>query len=382
MEWNDYLDPVSLDKPDENLISSENIIAKKISVHTQNYEFENLASYDVAILGLPEDRNSINKGAAEAPDEIRGHLYRLLYGPFNKKILDMGNLKRGNTYEDTCFALQEVLNTLIQNNIVLIILGGTDDLLLPIFTSLNNTKDFINLLTIDRSIGHKPDHQNSRFAFYLKEILENDSLFKYCNIGHQAYLTDQSVIEEINKSYNFLFRLGEVRSDITAMEPSFRDSDIIGFNINSIRSSDAMGYVYPTPNGFYADEACLLSRYAGLSDTVSVFGLFNTNPRYDNRSQTAMTAAQMIWYFIEGLCLKRAEYPSEENSNFKTFVIGQKDLGYEVVFYKSIISERWWLSIKDKNNEHVIVPCSYSDYLTACNHDVPNVLWKLSRKLV
>jgi hypothetical protein len=51
-------------------------------------------------------------------------------------------------------------------------------------------------------------------------------------------------------------------------------------------------------------ERDMLSRYAGISDKVSIFGIFNHN----NSSQESVLIAQIIWYFIEGFHY-RSEYP-------------------------------------------------------------------------
>lgn len=56
-----------------------------------------------------------------------------------------------------------------------------------------------------------------------------------------------------------------------------------------------------SPNGFYGEEICAISRYAGISDKVSSFGIYEYNSKHDSNYQTAHLIAQMIWYFIEGV---------------------------------------------------------------------------------
>ena len=59
----------------------------------------------------------------------------------------------------------------------------------------------------------------------------------------------------------------------------------------------------------------------------------------------------------------------------------------EVVFYKSDKSDRWWMDVpypshkKIKYERHVLVPCSYEDYKTACENEVPNRWWQTFQKL-
>jgi formiminoglutamase len=379
----DFLEPVAMEKPDEHLIWSPNILGKSISIFTPGFSLDELDSYDLAILAIPEDRNSYNKGASLAPEKIRAQLYQLYKIDTAKKIIDLGNLRQGNTFNDTYVALKEVIQILLGKNIVVLLIGGTQELTLPVYQAFEASKLNINLVTIDRTIDIIKDSVKSSSESYLTEILlKKRRLFKYCNLGHQIYLTDTDILDLINKLYHDTYRLGDVRANIPIVEPIFRDADLVSFDISSIRQADAPAFFNPSPNGFYAEEACQLSRYAGLSDMVSVFGIFEVNPKFDNRNQTSNLAAQMIWHFIDGFTCRNLEMPSSENKSFKTFIVGNSDLDYEITFYKSTKSDRWWMEVPNpKTNKPVIISCAYADYLTACEQEVPNIWWKSFQKL-
>lgn len=381
MDLYDFLDPVSLEKPEEHLISNPNIFGKNIEIHTPDHKPDLSENFKVALLGVPEDRNSLNRGASLAPQKIRTKLYQLL--KINSKIIDLGNLKQGNTYDDTYVALKEVLKSLFSNNLVVILLGGTQELTLPVFQLLESFRTTINLTTIDRTIDIIKDMIKPTAESYLTELIfKKRLLFKYCNLGHQIHVTDKENIDLIGKLYHDIYRLGEVRADISAVEPILRDSDIVSFDISAVRQADAPAYVNPSPSGFYSEEACQLSRYSGISDRVMIFGLFEINPKYDVLDQTSNLAAQIIWYFLDGFSCRNPESPDSENKNFKTFIVGHSDLDYEMTFYKSLISERWWMEIPNpKSKSPVLVSCSYSDYQKACEQEVPNLWWRSFQKL-
>jgi formiminoglutamase len=383
MNLTDYLDPVSMEKPEEHFISGDTIFGKNIDIHTPDYQFKELNQYDLVIIGVPEDRNSFNKGCSLAPDKIRARLYQLNKIDKTIRILDLGNLKQGNTFTDTYVALREIIENFLFNNIVTILIGGTQELTFPVFQAFESVKPNINLVTIDRTIDLIKESVKSSAESYLTEILfKKRRLFKYCNLGHQQYLTDKNNLDLINKLYHDAYRLGDVRSDFSLVEPVLRDSDIVSFDISSVRQSDAPAFYNPSPSGFTSEEACQLARYSGISDMVAVFGLFEMNPKFDNRMQTANLAAQIIWYFVDGLTSRNAETPSGENKNFKTFIVGSNNLDHEITFYKSLISERWWMEIPAaKAEKPVIVSCSYADYLSACEQEVPNLWWKSFQKL-
>ena len=64
------------------------------------------------------------------------------------------------------------------------------------------------------------------------------------------------------------------------------------------------------------------------------------------------------------------------------------DEGLELVFYKSKKSDPSWMEIpcdeelKQRYARHLLVACSYADYQTALNNDIPERWWRFYNKLV
>lgn len=383
MQLSDYLDPVELDRPESTHLSSEELVPHTITINTDNSGLEDLTKYDLIILGVPEDRNSFNKGTALAPDKIRGELYKLV-SPINKlKVLDLGNIKSGNTYADTYFALKDICYRLLCNNSVVAIIGGSQDLTIPSFQAFENYQDKINLSIIDSRLDcHKDTITPNSDSFLLELLLKKNKLFKFVHLGHQSYLTEKQSLELVNKLFHEALRLGEIRYNIQTVEPILRDSDQVSFDIGSVRQSDAPGHIRPSANGFYAEEACQLSRYAGIGDRVRLFGIYETNPKLDALNQTTGLAAQILWHFMDGLECRVLEIPENENPNFKTFIVGHSDLDYEMIFFKSMVTQRWWLEVPYvSTTDKELISCTPQDYDTACNHEVPDIWWKTFQKL-
>src|SRR5690606_39675649 len=94
----------------------------------------------------------------------------------------------------------------------------------------------------------------------------------------------------IYEMYFEAYRLVEIISNITIAEPVFRDADLISFDINAIKSSDLGFFSTFNPNGFDGREVCALARYAGLSDRVTSFGVFNIN----NVSEKSLLITQIL----------------------------------------------------------------------------------------
>lgn len=384
MDLNYYFDPVSLDKPGFELLPPSALFSRNIRIHTRNTPVDKLDNYDVAIVGVPEDRNSPNKGCSQGPDKIRASLYQLSKPKKKFRIIDLGNIKQGEDVNDTYFALRDVVSELLQQKIFPIVIGGSQDLTYGIFNAYEKKDALLNLVTIDSRIDWKNDPGQITSQNYLDQIISGkDRLVQYFNVGHQDYFTDKKLLNQLRKKYFDSFRIGMVRSDIKEMEPVLRDAHIVSLDIGSVRQSDAPGHFNPSPNGFYGEEICQLAKYAGLSDNLRVFGIFETNPTLDINNQTSRLAAQIIWYLFEGMTQKIVENPAERKGRFTKYIVNLSGVGKDIVFYKSDQTERWWLKVpaqKTNSAKPEFIACTYEDYVKASSQEIPDRWWKAFRK--
>jgi hypothetical protein len=124
-----------------------------------------------------------------------------------------------------------------------------------------------------------------------------------------------------------------------------------------------------------------LSRYAGISDRVSVIGFFEL----PNSIIFHKLLAQIIWYFIEGFNCRFNEFPVLTGENFKKFIVTLSDR--ELIFHKSNKSERWWVEIKvenyldNKTKTNSLLSCTHNDYIDACNDKLPERWLNATRRL-
>jgi len=182
------------------------------------------------------------------------------------------------------------------------------------------------------------------------------------------------VINRFLKRKSELIRIGDVRKAINLTEPFFRDSDVAVFDISAVRQSDAPGTISPSPNGFYGEEICTLARYAGISDNLKVFGIFDVDPDIDIRSQTSGLAAQILWFFLEGFSQKQYETPVLSSSNQGRFIryhVRVTDLDDDLIFVKSNLTDRWWMELSSGDDKPRYIACSHEDYLKANRNEIP-----------
>jgi arginase family enzyme len=376
IDLNQYIDPVCLDKPGVEPLKGPAAFPHNVAVNTGNDPIGDLDGFAVAIIGVPDDRSSANAGAALAPDAVRKSLYSFSRLPGRLKVTDLGNFRPGASFDDTIAGLRDVLLQLISKNIVPVVIGGTSALMPAIDRALSAGKQKWSLVSVDSRIDFTAEKRPSDSLNWMNDLIyrSGSCLSHLSAIGHQTYLTDQQVVNRFNRRHYDMMRIGEVRAAVHETEPLFRDASAAVFDIGSVRQSDAPGTFLPSANGFYGEEICLLSRYAGLSDNLKVFSVMEVNPALDTRMQTSHLAAQLVWFFLEGFSQKQYEVSflgDQASSRFTRYHVTLSDLESEAIFIKSMITDRWWMEIRNPAGEAQYLACSYEDYLMANRDQVP-----------
>jgi arginase family enzyme len=359
---------------------SSQSLGRKIVLHTQS-DFPDLKKIKIALVGVLENRGDSKANLEVDLNFIRKDLYSLFPGNWEASIADLGDIKAGETVEDTYFALHKLINFLLKSNILPIVIGGSQDLTYPIYRAFDSLEQMVNLVAIDSKFDIGNEAQSININSYLSRIITNEpnNLFNYSNIGFQTYYNSQEEVDLIDKLFFDAYRLGEVTHNIAISEPVFRDADIVSLDLTSVKSSDSGNFSNFVPNGFNGKEICALSRYAGISDKVSVFSIFNHN----NTKHESVLIAQIIWYFIEGYHYRSKEYPFGSKENYIKYIV---TLDEELVFYKSDITERWWIEIpfnfsgNNKLKKSTLLPCTHDDYILASKGEVPERWWNAQRK--
>ena len=392
MSLSDFFSPINIEKltPKELFFISQ--MGEKMEIYSNDFPDLEEGKFDIALVGVLEDRNSVNnQGAALAPDYIREKFYTLNEGDYNTKIVDLGNIKAGAKVSDTYIALKMVVAELIKKNILPIILGGGQDLTYAQFMAYENLEQKVDLLVIDSHFDlddNKEGTIETTSAAYLNKIIlhEPNYLFNFSNMGYQTYFVSQDSLKVMDKLFFDAHRLGDVYGNIHRTEPIIRNANMISFDISAIRSSDAEGNPNATPNGFYGEEACQICRYAGMNDKLTSIGFYEFNPAFDRNGQTALLLAQMIWYVVDGFYHRKRDYPLQPKSQYIIYRANLKDQSHELIFIKSRKTDRWWMQVPypsglSKNERYHLVPCRYEDYQSAVSGEMPDLWWRTFQKL-
>lgn len=373
---------IFFDAVDEQLyenIHDESSFFRQISVY--NEKFPDWQRAKIAIVGLCEERGNLqNKGAAEAADAVRQALYNLKSNPGKSKIVDLGNLRNGITHEETLLRIKEITEALMEKGLFVVFIGGTNDLALGQYLAYEKLGKMISVATVDALLDMKPNPEEVSAQNYLNRILtqEPNYLFHVCHLATQSFLNDNSLQEVMEKLCFENVRLGQMRDDFTKNEPLLRTADMLFFDIGAIKKMDAPGNVTKNVFGLTAEEACQLAWYAGLNDKLTTAGIYEFNPTLDMEGDTAFVVATMVWYLIDGFNHRKGDLEFNEKHFLRYMVSIGKESDQTIVFYKSRLSEKWWMEVPypaDKKRQYEqasLVPCSYSDYETAVQGELPN----------
>lgn len=352
----------------------------------EKIDFQN---FDIAIVGVDEVRGAaVNQGSTNAAAAFRKEFYRL-FAPtldFPVKVIDLGTIKQGANLRDTYFALSSVLLYLLTHKVIPIIVGGSHDSTYGQYLAYQELYAPVNVVVVDEKIDLESKDNVPAQQNFLMSILTHSPnyLYNYAHIGFQSFFTDKNAVDML-ESLNFdCIRLGIARQKIEDLEPFFRDADMVSFDMSAVRMADAPAHECASPNGFLGEELCQMARYAGMSDRVTSIGFYEMNPVFDHRQQTAQLLAQAIWYFIEGFYSRRNDIPAQTD-DFLKFIVKLNEAEHDIVFWKSKITNRWWVELPFADNKEAtknkLIACTYQDYEQACNDELPDRWMRAYNKL-
>jgi formiminoglutamase len=210
-------------------------------------------------------------------------------------------------------------------------------------------------------------------------LLTNKNLKSFALLGVQRYLFNPGIDIFLNDSGFETLHLGEIRDDITQCEPLLRDAQYIFIDMHSVKYAD-----YPwseekgNPNGFMSNEICQIVRYAAFSQKLKVIFLFGISLEKSRKHICDALASQVVWHIFDGITSNLKEDPMISISKGKLamqFMRKIVDMGGgsdAISFVTSLNTGRWWMEIPvESTKSQLLVPCTQSDYNSACAGNIP-----------
>lgn len=355
-------------------------------VHSEN-GFPEINDPGIAIIYVPENRKS-TEGVSGRNEDFRKELYSFNRGDkWDFIIYDLGTINPGESVDDTHFALSQVVCELIKIDVIPVVIGGSQDLLVSSYKGFESLERMINICSVDSKLDVGEPNEGVSSSAYVSHLLMQRPcyLFNYANIGMQRLLVKSKEVDLFDKLYFDICRLGAFNSDFKIAEPYLRNSDLLSVDFKSIKNSESDNQCYSNVNGFKSDQICQIMKYAGMSDKMSCVNILDVHPKQSMSASNLL--AQLVWYFADGLAQRVGDFPIGNKTTYKKFHVSMEDFEEDLVFYKSDKSARWWLEVSYPTGEglkydrHHLVPCNQSDYENAMKNKIPNLWWKTLQKL-
>jgi len=362
-DLHEFLSPVNFASLNDDKRYDDSQLANFIKVFSE--EMPDLEGIHIVIVGVNEFRGDGFAAQENAADAVRKQLYQLHYWHKDVAIADVGNIKCGASLGDSYAAVKTVVGELLQLNKTVIIIGGSHDITLGQYYAYKDLKIIIEATVIDATIDLSSESIIRSRNFLMEMLTSEPNMVKHYNhIGFQSYFVHPRMLETMDKLRFDCYRVGTAKEQLEEMEPVIRNSDMLSFDMNAVKYSDAPA-VACSPNGFTGEEACSLARYAGLSPQLSSIGIYGYNPMQDVKNLTALQIAQMLWYFIDGKSRSHQEAELSERQSFNEYHTAFAEV--DTVFIQSKKTGRWWMQLPSKK----MIACSYNDYLFASKNEIP-----------
>lgn len=328
----------------------------------------------VVIIGVPESRNSINNSECEkSPNQIRKSLYSLK-DISTMQIYDAGDIK-GNTINDRYQALKDVVQYFLNEDVVIILIGGSHDLTVPIVESVASHSKSMQLVVGDALID--AGEENITSQGWLQELANKEmvSSIDVDFFGLQNFLQSDFGLSFLKKYESEVLWLGQILNEnINLVEVLMRPADFVSIDYRIVANQPQWTDDIISPHGLTPNSACAMSKYAGLSDVLKIYGIFET----PNKKADCLLAAQMIWHFITGVNNRNGDYPFKDIKEYQMYVVPFADVDINIKFYHNKLNNRWWIGVTIAG-ENQLVPCHYHDYLEALNGTIPDVWIKKNK---
>lgn len=297
---------------------------------------------------------------------IRQAFYSLMNHFPSIKVVDYGVFSDAKNKKNALAGLVQVLEWCYDNQIKVMILGeGTTEVTSQWAAHLSDThpKDVCFVTPSFNTPILEP------FWDIWSTTKGAKSLFHVSLCAHQSYFNPPEIFEKINSFFYDEVRLGELRNQPTVVETLLRESDFLAFDVNAIKANECNAGTMQNPNGLNSEEACLISRYAGIANSLRSFGIYGLQKSIDNKD--SMQIAQMMWYFLDGLDTKFYDFPDENNRDFHLLRCPLDGMILsEMLFLKSLKSGRVWMQV-NYNTAKRWIGCLEEDYLLAVQGEIP-----------
>ena len=274
----------------------------------------------------------------------------------NLDIYDLGILKNDNPE----FVIA-IIRELAGSSGRIVFLSKNDSYFDSIFRALEYSQDHILLAFLNSGLEQLHEKSTAR-------SLQSEKLLNISALGYQRHYCTPKILSYLHESFVHHLSFGQIRQNITRAEPILRTVNAASID-TAILKNDALGI----PNGLNALEICQLTKYCGMSANLKVLSISDQDGQSD--SKISALIGQMLWYFLEGVCLSQEDAKVKSTEYFQEHIVQTDYSNHSFTFWKSNKTNRWWFEVPNTDgNRGNIYPCNQEDYDLACRNEISSYL--------
>lgn len=279
-----------------------------------------LKTSPVVILGSPQDegvrRNHGRPGARKGPQEIRRAFYKLSPTPLldSLRIFDLGDVPVGDTLEETHRIQEAIVHQILKQGKLVVILGGGNDISYPDCAALAKIKTDILVFNIDKHFDVRdltPRNSGTPYRLLLDQELIDPQ--KFYEMGSEPFSNSPIYKQYLQDKKAHVISLQKMRNqgisslfqDILGKHSSSIEAIFWGFDLDSVRSSDAPGVSASYPTGLTASEICQIAQIAGKETSQGIIEFTEINPETDVDHRTSKLTAILLHTFLSSYSKNR-----------------------------------------------------------------------------
>lgn len=191
-------------------------------------------------------------------------------------------------------------------------------------------------------------------------------------IGYQRQFISQQILKglEVNSKSNI--SLGLLSQDISISEHIFRKSELIEFNLSTLKGSEFQVFSNGNPAGLISEQFIQLAKYAGYSDNIKILNFkFSKDLEFGNEHFISKLIGTSIWYFEESIIQALEDHDDEL---IMSVVEHEHDFIY---FFKSPNTGKCYYSYEEDDKKE---SCSSQEYENAIKRGI--ISEKIQRRII
>ncbi len=197
----------------------------------------------------------------------------------------------------------------------------------------------------------------------ISDVVTDNDAEQNTYLGLQRHLNALPTLKNLDDT--MALSLGQIKANPAKVEPMLRNAQHLSLNLNALDHT-CLPQAAKNLTGLSIYEICQIFKYVGSTSTKTIH--IQTNEF--KAPEIAELCSLLTWYFLEGAETAMQEDVYDKSN--KEYVVYIDSLDADLTFIQGKKTGKWWFKNPGQNESGEYIPCSFEDYETVCQNDIPN----------